>query len=119
MDPGSFSITAQLMPGKEPAEVEREIDTLVDKIKSELISERDLQKAKNQVESSFIFAQDSIFGQAMKIGSYEANGGWRQMDQYIDGIRRVTREDIQRVAREYLDRDRRTVGMLIPTKDKT
>ena len=119
MDPGSFSITAQLMPGKEPPEVEREIDTLVDKIKSELISERDLQKAKNQVESSFIFAQDSIFGQAMKIGSYEANGGWRQMDQYIDGIRRVTREDIQRVAREYLDRDRRTVGMLIPTKDKT
>src|SRR5215469_3594460 len=119
MDPGSFSITAQLMPGKEPAEVEREIDTLVDKIKSELISERDLQKAKNQVESSFIFAQDSIFGQAMKIGSYEANGGWRQMDQYIDGIRRVTREDIQRVAREYLDRDRRTVGMLIHTKDKT
>ena len=119
MDPGGFSITAQLMPGKEPAEVEREIDTLVDKIKSELISERDLQKAKNQVESSFIFAQDSIFGQAMKIGSYEANGGWRQMDQYIDGIRRVTREDIQRVAREYLDRDRRTVGMLIPTKDKT
>jgi zinc protease len=119
MDPGGFSITAQLMPGKEPAEVEREIDTLADKIKSELISERDLQKAKNQVESSFIFAQDSIFGQAMKIGSYEANGGWRQMDQYIDGIRRVTREDIQRVAREYLDRDRRTVGVLIPTKDKT
>jgi zinc protease len=119
MDPGGFSITAQLMPGKEPAEVEREIDTLADKIKSELISERDLQKAKNQVESSFIFAQDSIFGQAMKIGSYEASGGWRQMDQYIDGIRRVTREDIQRVAREYLDRDRRTVGVLIPTKDKT
>jgi zinc protease len=119
MDPGGFSITAQLMPGKEPPEVEREIDTQVDKIKSELISERDLQKAKNQVESSFIFAQDSIFGQAMKIGSYEANGGWRQMDQYIDGIRRVTREDIQRVAREYLDRDRRTVGVLIPTKDKT
>lgn len=118
MDPGGFSITAQLMPGKEPPEVEREIDMLVDKIKSELISERDLQKAKNQVESSFIFAQDSIFGQAMKIGYYEANGGWRQMDQYIEGIRRVTREDIQRVAKEYLDRDRRTVGVLIPTKEK-
>ena len=119
MDPGGFSITAQLMPGKEPPEVEREIDILVDKIKSELISERDLQKAKNQIESSFIFAQDSIFGQAMKIGYYEATGDWRQMDHYIEGIRRVTREDIQRVAKEYLDRDRRTVGVLIPTKDKT
>jgi len=118
IDPGGFSITAQLMPDKEPPEVEREIDILVDKIKSELISERDLQKAKNQIESSFIFAQDSIFGQAMKIGYYEANGGWRQMDQYIEGIRRVTREDIRRVAKEYLDRDRRTIGVLVPSKEK-
>jgi zinc protease len=118
IDPGGFTITAQLMPDKEPPEVEREIDILVDKIKSELISERDLQKAKNQIESSFIFAQDSIFGQAMKIGYYEANGGWRQMDQYIEGIRRVTREDIRRVAKEYLDRDRRTIGVLVPSKEK-
>jgi zinc protease len=118
IDPGGFSITAQLMPDKEPPEVEREIDILVDKIKSELISERDLQKAKNQIESSFIFAQDSIFGQAMKIGYYEANGGWRQMDQYIEGIRQVTREDIRRVAKEYLDRDRRTIGVLVPSKEK-
>ena len=118
IDPGGFSITAQLMPGKEAPEVEHEIDLLVDNVKSELISERDLQKAKNQIESGFIYAQDSIFGQAMKIGYYEATGGWRQMDQYIDGIRRVTREDIQRVAKEYLDRDRRTIGVLIPTKEK-
>jgi zinc protease len=118
IDPGGFSITAQLMPDKEPPEVEREIDILVDKIKAELISERDLQKAKNQIESSFIFAQDSIFGQAMKIGYYEANGGWRQMDQYIEGIRQVTREDIRRVAKEYLDRDRRTIGVLVPSKEK-
>ena len=55
----------------------------------------------------------------MKIGYYEATGDWRQMDHYIEGIRRVTREDIQRVAKDYLDRDRRTVGVLIPTKDKT
>jgi zinc protease len=54
----------------------------------------------------------------MKIGYYEANGGWRQMDQYIEGIRGVTSEDIQRVAKEYLDRDRRTIGVLIPTKEK-
>ena len=118
LNPSGFTITAQLMPGKQPQEVEHEIDALLDKIKSELISERELQKAKNQIESSFIFAQDSIFGQAMKIGYYEATGGWRQMDQYIEGIRRVTREDIRRVAKEYLERDRRTVGVLIPSKEK-
>jgi len=119
IDPTGFSVTTQLMPGKEPAEVEREIDGLLEKIKSELISERELQKAKNQIESSYIYAQDSIFGQAMKIGYYEAAAGWRMMDAYLDGIQRVSREDIRRVARQYLDRDRRTVGVLIPTKEKS
>jgi zinc protease len=119
IDPTGFSVTAQLMLGKDPAEVEREIDGLLEKIRSELISERELQKAKNQIESSYIYAQDSIFGQAMKIGYYEAAAGWRMMDAYLDGIRRVTREDIRRVAKQYLDRDRRTVGVLIPTKEKS
>jgi zinc protease len=118
IDPGGFTVTAQLMPGKEAAEVEREIDALLEKVKTEMISERELQKAKNQIEAAFIFAQDSIFGQAMKIGYYEAVGGWRLMDSYIDGIRRVTREDIQRVAKQYLDRDRRTVGVMMPTTAK-
>jgi zinc protease len=119
IDPSVFSVTAQLMPGQEPAEIEREIDGLLEQVKLELISDRELQKAKNQIESAFVFAQDSIFGQAMKIGHYEAVGGWRLMNDYLDGIRKVTREDIQRVAKEYLDRDRRTVGVLIPTKEKT
>lgn len=118
IDPTVFSVTAQLMPGKEHAEVEREIDSLLDKVKTELVSDRELQKAKNQVEAAFIFGRDSIFGQAMKIGYYEAAGGWRLMDQYLDGIRKVTRADIQRVAKQYLDRDQRTVGVLIPTKEK-
>jgi zinc protease len=119
VDPAGLSVYAQLLPGMEPATVEREIERGLDKVKSELITERELQKAKNQVEAAFVFAQDSIFGQAMKIGYYEAVGGWRQMEGYLDGIRKVTREDIRRVARQYLVQDRRTVGTLIPTKEKT
>jgi zinc protease len=119
IDPTVFSVTAQLLPGKDPAPVEREIDGLIDKVKAELISERELEKAKNQVEAAFIFSRDSIFGQAMKIGFYEVAGDWRLMDRYLEGIRKVNREDIHRVARQYLDRDRRTVGTLIPVKLKS
>jgi zinc protease len=119
IDPSGLSISAQLMPGKEPAEVEREIDRALDAIKANLISERELQKAKNQIEANFIFSQDSIFGQAMKIGYYEATGGWRRMDDYLERIRNVSREDVRRVARRYLDPDRRTVGTLIPLKQKS
>jgi zinc protease len=118
IDPAGFSIYAQLLPGIEPGRVESELDNQLEKVKFELISERELEKAKNQVEADFIFAQDSIFGQAMKIGSYEASGGWRQMENYLAGIRKVSREEIRRVARQYLVRDRRTIGSLIPTKEK-
>lgn len=118
VDPSGFSLYAQLLPGVEPASLEREMNRLVDKVKTELISERELQKAKNQIEAAFIFAQDSIYGQAMKIGFYEVAGGWRQMENYLDGIRKVTREDVRRVAKQYLDPDRRTVGTLIPIKTK-
>lgn len=118
IDPSVFSITAQLMPGKDPGHVEREIDLLLEQVKSQPISDRELQKAKNQIEAAFVFAQDSIFGQAMKIGYYEAVGGWRLMDRYLDGIRKVTVEDVQRVGKQYLDRDRRTVGVLIPTNNQ-
>jgi len=119
IDPTVFSVTAQLLPGKDPAPVEREIDGMIDKVKAELISERELEKAKNQVEAAFIFSRDSIFGQAMKIGFYEIAGDWRLMERYLEGIRKVSREDIRRVAKQYLDRDRRTVGTLIPAKAKT
>jgi zinc protease len=116
VDPMGFSITAQLLPGIEPAKLEREVERGLDEVKSKLITERELQKAKNQIEAAFVFAQDSIFGQAMKIGYYEITGGWRQMDDYLNGIRKVTRDDIRRVARQYLKTDTRTVGTLIPTK---
>lgn len=119
IDPTVFSVTAQLLPGKEPGPIQREIDGLIEKVKTELVGERELNKAKNQVEAAFIFGRDSIFGQAMKIGFYEAVGDWRLMDRYLEGIRKVSREDIRRVAKQYLDSDRRTLGTLIPLKDKT
>jgi zinc protease len=118
IDPSGLSISAQLMPGKESRDVETEIDRALESLKSNLISERELQKAKNQIEASFVFSQDSIFGQAMKIGYYEATGDWRTMDSYLAGIRNVTREDIRRVAQQYLDRDRRTVATLIPIQQE-
>ena len=119
IDPSGFSILAQLLPGKDAEELEREIDRQLERLKSELITDKELQKAKNQVEAAFVFAQDSIFGQAMKIGYYEVAGGWRQMNGYLDGIRKVSREDIRRVAKKYLVRDRRTVGILVPTQAKS
>ncbi len=116
VDPTIFSISAQAMPEKDPTELERAIDNLLEQFRSQPVTERELLKAKNQVESSFIFSQDSIFGQAMRIGRYENAARWQLKDRYLTGIRKLTAADLLRVAKKHLDPDRRTVGVLIPTK---
>jgi zinc protease len=115
-DPYLFFFFASASPGIPITDVEyamnREIETLLQSPPSE----REIQKAKNQIESSFVMEQDSIYVQAMKLGIFEMLGGWKLMDQYLDGIRKVTQADVVRVAQKYLMPDNRTVGILIPTK---
>jgi zinc protease len=50
----------------------------------------------------------------MQLGQYEVAGDWRKIDDYLPGIRAVTAEDVQRVARKYLAGENRTTGVLIP-----
>lgn len=116
-DPFLFFLWATASPGKEIAEIEKALYDEIDRIKNEPPSERELQKAKNQIESFFIFSQDSLYMQAMIIGRFEVLGDWRLKDKYLEGIRKIRPEDVQRVAKKYLIEDNRTVGILIPTKD--
>ncbi|MCJ7746950.1 MAG: hypothetical protein MUP27_04335, partial [Desulfobacterales bacterium] len=71
-----------------------------------------------QLEASFVFGQDSIFYQAMLLAQHEMTLNWRAIDDYIPSIRKVSSEDIQRVAKRYLIPDNRTVGVLIPLPPK-
>lgn len=113
-DPETFSFYAGVMPGKTSEEVESAIYDEIEKLKSEPVTDRELQKAKNQIESSFIKGQDSNFNRAMMLGRYESVGSWKLLNTYLDGIRAVTADDVMRVAKTYLTKDNRTVGTLIP-----
>jgi zinc protease len=116
-DPYLFFFSATASPGRSIKDVEESLYAEIEKIKTESPSEREIQKAKNQIESSFIMEQDSIYMQAMKYGMFEMLGGWRLIDRYLEGIRKVTPEDVVMVAKKYLKEDNRTVGILIPTKE--
>ena len=113
-DPDLFYISAEPLPGKEVTDVENALQTEIERLKNEPVSERELEKAKNQIEASFIYAQDSLFYQAMMLAHYEINGSWKAIDSYIPSIRKVTADDIQRVAKQYLVDENRTVGILVP-----
>ncbi len=115
-DPNLFYIYAGLMPGKTTAEVEKALYDEIDRFKNEPVTDQELQKARNQIEASFIMGQDSVFYQAMLLGQFETVASWRLLESYVDRIRAVTKEDVMRVARKYLSEDNRTVGTLIPLK---
>ncbi|MGZ3536647.1 MAG: M16 family metallopeptidase [Thermodesulfobacteriota bacterium] len=117
-DPSLFYLSAELLPGKEVTEVEKALDQEVERLKKELVGAHELEKAKNQLEASFIMGQDSLFYQAMLLAQHEIALTWGAIDDYIPSIRKVSPEDIQRVTKTYLMPDNRTVGILIPLPPK-
>lgn len=117
--PGLFYLYAGPMPGVKAEDIEKALYDEIEKLKNEPVSDRELQKAKNQIESSFIMSQDSNFYRAMTLGQYEVAGDWKEYERYLEGVRKVTVEDIGKVARKYFTGDNRTVGILEPVKPKS
>jgi len=117
-DPSLFYISADLLPGKEVAEVEKALDQEVERLQKEPVGEKELEKAKNQLEAAFIYGQDSLYYQTMLLGQHEISLDWRAIDRYLPSIRRVSADDIQKVAKRYLVPDNRTVGILVPQPPK-
>ena len=116
LDPFLFFLWGTPAPGKDVAELEKMLYAEIEAIKGSPPSEQEVQKAKNQIEASFVFGQDSLYMQAMEIGKFEILGGWKLKDTYLEQIRKVTPEDVRRVAQKYLSEENRTVGILVPQK---
>ncbi|MBO6739935.1 MAG: insulinase family protein [Phycisphaerales bacterium] len=107
---GSFSFSALPKGGAELSELEAAWYGELDKLKTELVSERELQKVKNQAAAdNFRGLQDnsSLFFQ---LAITEAYGGYDYLNEYPKRIAAVTPEDIQRVAQEYFEEHERAVS---------
>jgi zinc protease len=115
--PFIFYLEGTPLPGKKIEEVENALYEEVRKVKDQPPSEREVQKAKNQIEADFIMGQDSVYSQAMVLAQFEMLDNWRLKEKYIEGLRKVTPYDVQRVANKYMVVDQRTVGTLIPVKN--
>ena len=114
VDPGLFTIVCMLQAGKSPAEVEAVIYAQLMQVTAESITEHELQKAINQALSGFVFRQDSIKHQAFTIGSFHILQSYKVINEYIDRLRQVTKQDVVRVARTYLTKQNRTVVTVVP-----
>ncbi|MCS6816553.1 MAG: insulinase family protein [Blastocatellia bacterium] len=113
-DPGLFEITAVLRPGVEHARVEGAIRDEIARLQDAKVSEAELERAKNKIEAETFYARDGALQFAFALGEAEASADWQWFITYVPNVRRVTVEDIQRVAQTYLHQDNLTVGWFVP-----
>ena len=112
---GLFTIDGTPAKGHTIEELEKALQEQTKKIREELVSQEELERVKAQVVASNVYERDSIFYQAMQIGSLETVGlPWKLTDQYVDRIRAVTAEQVQKVAQKYLIDDHLTIATLEP-----
>ncbi|HIJ89339.1 MAG: insulinase family protein [Desulfobulbaceae bacterium] len=112
-DPGLLEFTATLDAEKASTVLE-EMLTEIFRMKHSKVSDEELDRAKRNLESDFIFNLERAEGQARVLGSFEFLTGDPREDKYLARVRAVSKEDIQRVAAFYLKGEHLTVGSIAP-----
>jgi zinc protease len=113
-DQGALSITAILDAGNAAAALEAALEELF-KLRYLPVGKEELQRAKLNIESDFVFNLERVEGQARVLGTFEFLSGDPREDEYLESIKAVTSDDIQRVASSYFRPGRITAGFMTPS----
>ena len=114
-DPYLFQLSAALRPDTGLEEVERTLFAEIDRVHHDGIRSEELEKAIKQVRAQFVYASEGVTNQAYWLGDFAMVSSYQMLDDFVDRIASVTREDVQRVAQTYLQQDNCTVGWFQPT----
>jgi zinc protease len=113
-----FSFSAVPRPGVTLEQLEDLIEEQIARLQNEPPSDEELSSIKTQVVADALYERDSLFYQAMLIGSLESIGlDWRLKDDYVGRVKAVTAEQVQAVARKYLINERATITYLVPAAE--
>jgi zinc protease len=118
IDPGLFMLHITLRPGVTHAEAERVGLEVIEKMKTEDVPEKELQKAKNMITTQMIYLRDSPLGVARVIAEAESVANWKMFVDLPKMVEQVTPADIKRVVTTYFTEDNRTVGWFIPKQEE-
>ena len=113
--PGLFEIDVEMKPGHSAAEGIAAVDTVLAEMRQHGPGERELEKARNQLEAGFIRSLETNNGAGEKLGFFEhLYGDYRAMFGVQARYRAVTAADCRRAAERVFDSSRRTVAVLVP-----
>jgi len=113
--PGIFSAVALVNPGQSVDAVEKALIDEFEKLKADGITERELQRAKNQFARDYIVSRLSIKEKASQLGHAEViQKDMATADGEFDTFQGLTTDDIKRIARKYFVPEGRLVMRIMP-----
>ena len=117
--PSLFMLGATARQGVTADQLEKALLEQVEKAKTTLPTAEEMQAARNQLEAYFIYQNDSVSDQGEQLGYYNTVADWQYLYTLVPKIKAVTPEQVQAVAKKYLNSNNLTVGTFIPTVPAT
>ncbi len=119
LDPTLFEITVRPREGIDLQSIEKALYEEINRVQNATVDDQELGKARNILLADFYREMKTINGKASALGDYEVLfGDFRKLFTAADEYQKVTKQDLQRVARQYLTETNRTVATLIPVKEE-
>ncbi|MEM8909343.1 MAG: pitrilysin family protein, partial [Bacteroidota bacterium] len=100
IDPGLLIIEGRPSAGVDLEEAEAAVWAELDLLKTHPISEPELQKFKNKIESTLVFSEASILNKAINLAYFELIGNLNLINTEVEEYSKVTVQDIQRLAQK-------------------
>ncbi len=118
-DPGLFITYGIVNQGVKANDLEDAMQNVLDRAKNELISEKEFQKLRNQVENDFVTSHSTDEGIAEALATYHVYFGDADLiNTELERYMAVTREDIQKAAQKYLAKKNRVVLYYLPKSEQ-
>jgi predicted Zn-dependent peptidase len=119
-DAGVFITLAIANMGVKADVLENSMDSVVNDLKSGLVSEREFQKVKNQITTDLVKNKGTMAGIAESLANFEVYfGDANLVNTELEKYNKVTREDVLAVAKKYLNKDNRVVLYYVPKPKET
>lgn len=99
-DKGTFVVSGKVNEGFSTEQAEEAVFAELRKMQDELVSDRELQKVKNKVESSHLFAEMGILDKSMNLAFYELMGDAEKINSELGKYKQVTAEDIRTICKD-------------------
>jgi predicted Zn-dependent peptidase len=108
-----FAFYGVPLPGHTNAEMQKGIREQIAKLKTEDVTDEELQMFKTRTKADLVRGLASNPGLAQQLAIYQTRyGDWRELFRYLEKVDKVTKADIRRVANQVFQESNRTIGSI-------